>query len=250
MEKEKKNLKVLLAKIDSKLNLLQAMVAQYETQLPTIAARMRQAKMHLQQNDIPLLFSDLTWITRTILSKKTLKKIFEHQALDLYILKEQLAVYLTTMQAGKLNTTITNWRKKILKALESLEHDFLIIEEQAGGLSPEIGSSSNNFMAAEKKMKNIILAPSARSENELVSGLSIMTQEINAVNSIILSPGNIDPITASQAQALRKVLLQDWKALLQIMAALFTEAYQEVKPLREIRIIVGRTGVPELSIQA
>src|SRR3989338_945552 len=169
MEKEKKNLKVLLAKIDSKLKLLQAMVAQYETQLPTIAARMRQAKMHLQQNDIPLLFSDLTWITRTILSKKTLKKIFEHQALDLYILKEQLAVYLTTMQAGKLNTTITNWRKKILKALESLEHDFLIIEEQAGGLSPEIGSSSNNFMAAEKKMKNIILAPSARSENELVS---------------------------------------------------------------------------------
>jgi len=105
-------------------------------------------------------------------------------------------------------------------------------------------------MAAEKKMKNIILVPSARSENELVSGLSIMTQEINAVNSIILSPGNIDPITASQAQALRKVLLQDWKALLQIMAALFTEAYQEVKPLREIRIIVGRTGVPELSIQA
>lgn len=245
---EKKNLTVLLAKIDSKLNLLQAMMAQYETQIPTVAARVRQAKLHLQQTDA--LFIDLSWITRTILSKKILKKLFEHQALDLHILKEQLAQYVASEASGKLNEAIIHWRKKILKVLESVEHDLLIIEEQTGKLAADIGKSFTNFLSAEKKMKDVLLVPSARSENDLISALAIMTQDVSTIGSILLSPGKIDPIPAAQVQALRKVMLRDWNILLQGMVNLFLDAFKETKPIREVRIIVGRTGVPELSIQA
>ena len=246
MEKEKKNLTVLLAKIDSKLNLLQAMVAQYETQIPTVAARVRQAKSHLQQIDA--LFIDLSWITRTILRKKILKKLFEHQALDLHILKEQLAKYLTSEASSKLNEAITHWRKKILKALESVEHDLLIIEEQTGGLDIEIGRFLREFSAGAKSLRNILLAPISTADQEMVSLLSLLTENVELVNSI-LSNAKSDPIHSSQAAALRKVIMYDWIIFIEAMRSLFADAYKYSTPAKQIRLRQSRTGISQLEFQ-
>lgn len=240
---EKKNLKVLLAKIDSKLNLLQAMVKQYETQIPTVAARIKQAQVHLQQKNIRDLYIDLRWITKNILGKKVLHKMFQHHALDLHILNEELARYSVKESDNPLNSAIMHWRKKILRSLESISHDLLIMNEKTP-YSSDMKKSYAEFLIVENKLKNMLLLPSGHSEQNILSLLSIMTREIQAVNSIFLEGGSAD------MQALRKVLLQDWNTLLQGMVNLFSDAFKEVKPIREVRIIIGRTGVPELSIQA
>ncbi len=245
---EKKNLPVLLAKIDSTLNLLQAMVNQYETQIPTIVARIHLAKKHLVQRYFTELFTDISWITKTILSRKALKKKFEHETLDLDILSRDLVQYLTVEPTTNLAEAISPWRKKILQAVESLDHDFLIITEGVRGLSGEIKQSFRNFKSVEKMLKDTLYLPSGTSEQEIISVLSVMTREVSAVNALLLSPGRIDPITAAQVQALRKVLLRDWNTLLQGMVNLFSEAYKETQPARKVRIVISRTGVSELSM--
>lgn len=240
---EKKNLNFLLAKIDSKLNLLRAMVNQYETQIPTVAARIRQAQIHLPQKNILTLYIDLEWITKTILSKKVLKKIFGNQALDLRILSEKLRPYLIAEADNPLNFAIMHWRKRILRSLESISHDLLIMNEKTP-YSPDMKKSYAEFLIVENKLKNMLLLPSGQSEQNLLSLLTVMTREVQIASSIFWEGGSSD------MQALRKVLLHDWDVLLKSIVLLFTAAYKELKPAKELRIVVGRTGVSELSIPA
>lgn len=170
---------ILLANIDSKLNLLLAMVSEYQTKIPTIVAKIRQAKTHLGVEELEALFFDLEWITTTILSKKALRSRFEYQTIDLYKLKEELKRYLqTAKQTNPLTKTVQQRLPKLIRAFESIEQDFIHLEKQTRNYYPEINQPLKEIIQLATAFKNKLWVPSNTTEQEIIDRVLILTKEI------------------------------------------------------------------------
>lgn len=247
MEKEKKNLTVLLVKISDKLTLLRNMVAKFETKIPTLAARIRLAQVHLKENNVQQLYIDLSWITKTIFSRRALRQRFEYQTLDLNILKQDLSGYLREEPTNVLAEAIQHWRRKILENVRELRLFFQIISKE---LSIQEAERSYNTMAnLEKRMREILLLPSKESEKKMLSLLTLMANEVSVINNIFIYSINANYRTKAAKQAQQKELLDRWNTVLRMVAALFNEAYRGNEQVK-ILVIEDRGGVAELSIQA
>ena len=235
----------LLAKIDSKLNLTLAIVSEHQTQIPSIVARVKLAQVHTKEKDIHALFFDLEWITQNLLGRKALQKLFksfQHQFLDLHLLKEELKKQLLTRPAGDaLGEAVAFWRKKLLKSLEAVEHDLLIITEktETKHFSFQFKRTVNYFLISEKTLKQKLWTPSV-SEEDVIKLFSYLGEEMKIIDAL-LSPANELII-----QTLRKVLIRDWNELVELMVVIFTKAYPESRPARAVK----RKGVQYLEIQA
>lgn len=240
----------LLARIDSKLNLILPIVAQYQTQIPTVVARLKIAQIHNQEKDVKELFFDLEWITRNLLGRKALSKKFEgfeHQILDLHLLKEDLRNYLSLRQSGDaLEEAIALWRKKLLRSFEAVEHDLLMIKEKTENekvFSFELGRTIRDFLMSEEILKQKLWKLEVK-EGEIIQLFSYLGEEIKNINSFLLGPRKIVIL-----QALRKVLLQDWNELVGLMVVVFAKAYPESRPAGVVRA-VKREDVRYLEFQS
>lgn len=240
----------LLARIDSKLNLILPAVSEYQTQIPTIVARVRRAQVHVREKNIHDLFFDLEWITKNLLGRKALKKTFthfEHQILNLHLLKEQLKRHLLAGNSDDvLGQAVAHWRKKLLKSFESVEHDLMIIKEKMEAemlLSHELKMTLNFFLTSEQALKEKLWSP-AVTEEDIIGLFSFMGEKVQSINRLLMTPRRVDII-----EVLRKVLLQDWGKLIDVMVALFKEAYKKTTPSIEVRAVRGREGIPRLDIQ-
>ncbi len=239
------DLQKLLAKIESKLTLVLVLISEYEAKIPTVIARIKQAQHHRQQGDLSALYLDLDWITTVMLGKKTLRRLGEHQILDLQLLKKELGRYVTADKpASELGAAIPRWRGRILKALEHLEHDLIIVREKMATITTyELARIIIDFQDAGKKMKNQIFVPAVNSEQEIINLLSLLTQEMQTINALLLEVKQVE-----MAQGLRKVLLSDWNAFIDCLEGLFKDAYREIKPAAAIRVVRSKEGVQELQV--
>lgn len=239
------NFQKLLARIEAKLNLVYVLISEQETKIPTVIARIKQAQVHLQQKDLPTLYLDLEWITKVMLSKKALRRLGEHQMIDLQLLKKELGRYVTAEKpASQLAAAIPRWRGRILRALQHLEDDVIILREKTATITTyELARTIIDFQNAEKKMKEQLFVPTIHSEQEIMTLLSLLTQEMQTINAILLN------IQIGLVQAWRKVLLQDWNKLIDGLEALFKDAYKEIKPVARVLVVKSEQGPQRLEIQ-
>ncbi len=244
-----KDLTKLLAKIESKLNLLLASCSEFEIQLSTIIVKIRQVRAYLEQKKLDELSVGLAWIIETILSKKLLRRRFEHLALDLLLLNRQLHIQLeqkSAFPADALSHAVQRHRKKLLHAFESLEEvlKLLRINNKPVDL-PGLRNSLRDSVAVEQNLKHTFWIASLGKEPEIIHLLSLLTEEIKVLNDILIHVPELERI-----QALRKVLLHDWNAVVEIIAAIFKDTYRETKSAARVIAAADEEGVRCLEIQA
>ena len=230
----------ILVHIDSKLNLLLAMVSEYQAKIPTVFARINQAKANLQDNKIEALFFDLEWITTTILNKRALRRLFELQTLDLNILKEELKKFLTAEKLEDvLARALYKQRHALARVFEGLESYFTILSEKTIHLGfGNLNSSIRGTVAAERSLKSKLLIPSNTTEIEIIKAVSYVTKEIVDLNKILISISQIKGI-----EGMQRVLLYDWDKLMKIIAAIFKDFSQETKSSIVIHVLKNKEGL-------
>lgn len=227
----------LLARIESKLNLLFVMVSSFEAQIPTIVARIRQAQMHLQASDSPALFFDLDWITRTLLGRKALRKQFEYQTLDLNALKEELRKFLETEKPeDSLAKAVRNQRKKLFNAFKNLEDNILILGQRARkNRMTEFYKPINTFLSLEKELKANCWTLSLKNQSDFFKSFSTLTIQLQEVISII------NKAVSQEAEGLKWLIQKNWDDLNNIFVVIFNMAYASAK----INIVVTKKKTKE-----
>ncbi len=241
-----KKLIPLLAQIDSKLNLLLAMVSEYELKIPTLVTRVRQARLNLAKKNLNALFLDLEWITRTILSRKVLRQRFERQTLDLHILKEELKNHVGA--SGPKNVfeqSVQRWQLRLIRGFKALERDLWAILEATQTIYVEdLRNSVRNAIAVETDLKNQVWVPSHTNETIVIQTISLLTERTENLNNILLSVPH-----SERLQELRRKLLDSWNGFVEVMMNLFKEIYQEAKPVVNVRTSGSRQTIQHLEIQ-
>lgn len=236
----------LLAKIESKLTLVLLLASEYETRLPTVIARIKQAQAHLHQKEITALYLDLEWITKAMFSKKTLRRLGEHQIIDLQLLRNELGRYVTSEKSSsRLGAAIPRWRGRMLKALEHLEHDLIIVREKTAAITTyELARTIIDFQNAGEKIRDLAFVPPADCEQKIINLVSLLTLEMQTINTLLLEIKKVE-----MAQGFRRVLLSDWNAFIYCLEGLFKDAYREIQPAAAIRVVRSKEGIQELQVR-
>ncbi len=219
-----KQLYQLLARIDSKLNLLLAMVSKYQAKIPTVFARINRAKINLQDNKIEDLYFDLEWITTTILNKKDLRRLFEFQTLDLNVLKEELKrFFMAVKREDVFAKEIYKQRHSLARVFENLETFFIVLSEKTTEITfGAIKSSLQDTIATERSLKAKLLVPEKTTQVEIRDAIDNFTVEIADLNDILISMAQIERI-----EGMQKLFIYDCNKLMGIIETIFNEVSKE-----------------------
>lgn len=222
-------LQPLLIRIDDQLKLLQGYFTAY---LPRFAGNMGQvytlremvnsARRHAQLQKVDDVHYDLEFITETVLKNTRLKNELENFVLRLVPLRDQLGEFILTV-------TIEDDRKKLNRLLLSVEHDLEEMKELARWDAPLVRKIDEFFSLAQEAKKDLERAIPQEKELEIMRRFSSMCAVIRAVLINIRSSNSHEK--SLPMQALRKVLLQDWNALISLLKDKFEEIYtQKIRP--------------------